>query len=44
MKIVASRTKNNLSIRLSTFVILQMRCADPAKERGADTTTFSDAS
>lgn len=37
-------SKNHLSAALSVSVIFHIRAADPEKEVGADTTTFSDAS
>ena len=40
----AIKAKASLVIGFSTLVIFQMRCADPLKDSGADTTTFSDAS
>jgi hypothetical protein len=44
MRVIAIKAKANLTIGFSTLVIFQMRCADPLKDSGADTTTFSDAS
>ena len=44
MRAIAIIAEANLAIGFSTLVIFQMRCADPLKDSGADTTTFSDAS
>jgi len=44
MRGIAIKAKANLAIGFSTLVIFQIRCADPLKDGGADTTTFSDAS
>ena len=43
ISVMASKDNVNLAIGFSTSVIFQMRCADPLKDSGADTTTFSDA-
>lgn len=40
----AIKAKASLVIGFSTLVIFQMRCAEPLKDSGADTMTFSDAS
>lgn len=43
INVTASSTNAILAIGFSTFVIFQMRCADPLNDSGADITTFSEA-
>ena len=43
INVTANNTSAVFAIGFSTFVIFQMRCADPLNYSGADITTFSDA-